>query len=61
MAWTTDARYSASSFTVSSSGRCSFHAMAFNASLVMPDGLGALPFAVRRMVAVTSGREGVVA
>eukprot|EP00957_Ditylum_brightwellii_P091714 6983557-Ditylum_brightwellii.AAC.1 len=59
MAWMTDTRYFASSFTASSSGWCSFHTIAFTASLVMPVGPGVLPFAMRRMAAVISERVGV--
>eukprot|EP00957_Ditylum_brightwellii_P063506 4820607-Ditylum_brightwellii.AAC.1 len=61
MAWMTDARYSVSSFAASSSGWCSFHTIAFKASLVMPVGPGVLPFAMRRMAAETSGRVGAAA
>eukprot|EP00957_Ditylum_brightwellii_P117725 8980699-Ditylum_brightwellii.AAC.1 len=61
MAWMTDTRYSASSFTASSSGWCSFHTIAFKASLVMLVGLGALPFAMQWMAAVTSERVGTAA
>eukprot|EP00957_Ditylum_brightwellii_P166131 12648340-Ditylum_brightwellii.AAC.1 len=61
MAWMTDMRYSASSFAASSSGWCSFHTIAFNASLAMPVGPGDFPFAMWRMAAETSGRVGAAA
>eukprot|EP00957_Ditylum_brightwellii_P037619 2844923-Ditylum_brightwellii.AAC.1 len=61
MAWMTDARYFTLSFTASFSGWCSFHTIAFKASLVMPVGPGALPFSMWQMAAVTSERVGAAA